>query len=176
MDDSPATGVHLTANSDVDGGTAPDLPAGPRRISERSAGCRVSAAAANDSASRARPRAAQDRYAGGDERYFLFAAYRPPLALSGGRQLSVTLEGARRAETEPLRRGWREGELRDPYRCFGCGGKISRPARTSPAGVPPRQPMRFCAKADGFLTRFAILCARKASSESPLWLHLKSRQ
>jgi hypothetical protein len=34
----------------------------------------------------------------------------------------------------------------------------------------------FPRKVDGFLTRFAILCSRKASSESPLWLHLKSRQ
>ena len=34
----------------------------------------------------------------------------------------------------------------------------------------------FPRKVDGFLTRFAILCARKASSESPLWLHLKSKQ
>ena len=31
-------------------------------------------------------------------------------------------------------------------------------------------------KVDGFLTRLAILCARKASLESPLWLHVKSRQ
>src|SRR6516162_3719922 len=34
----------------------------------------------------------------------------------------------------------------------------------------------FPHKADGFLPRLAILCARKASSESPLWLHVKSRQ
>src|SRR6516164_7999720 len=35
-----------------------------------------------------------------------------------------------------------------------------------PAGVPPRQAMGF-REVNGFLTRFAILCARKASSESP---------
>src|SRR6516162_3440789 len=31
-------------------------------------------------------------------------------------------------------------------RRFGYGGEISRAARTSPAGVPPRQPMCFRAK------------------------------
>jgi len=34
----------------------------------------------------------------------------------------------------------------------------------------------FPRKVNGLLTRLAILCARKASTESPLWLHLKSRQ
>ena len=45
-----------------------------------------------------------------------------------------------------------------------------------PSGLSASSTGAFPRKVNGFLTRFAILCARKASSESPLWLHLKSRQ
>jgi|SRR6516162_3257034 len=45
-----------------------------------------------------------------------------------------------------------------------------------PSGRSASSTDAFPRSVDGFLTRFAILCARKASSESPLWLHVKSRQ
>jgi len=57
------------ANSDVDEGAAPALPAGGRRLSERPAGCGVGAAGAADPAGPARGATAQDRHAGGDERH-----------------------------------------------------------------------------------------------------------
>ena len=45
-----------------------------------------------------------------------------------------------------------------------------------PSGRSASSTDAFPRKVDGFLTRFAILCARKLSLESPLWLHVKSRQ
>ena len=47
------------ANSDVDGGTAPDLPAERRRLSERPAGCGVGAVGADDPTGAARRAAAK---------------------------------------------------------------------------------------------------------------------
>src|SRR6516162_10349603 len=44
-----------------------------------------------------------------------------------------------------------------------------------PSGHSASSTDAFPRKVDGFLTRFAILSARKASSESSLWLHVKSR-
>jgi hypothetical protein len=73
-----ATGLTVMANTDVDGGAAPDLPAGERRISERPAGCGVGPAGAVDPVGRARRATAQDRHPGGDERVFVFAADRLP--------------------------------------------------------------------------------------------------
>ena len=69
------------ANSDVDGGAAPDLPAGGRRLSERSSGCGVGAAGAANPARAAWRATAQDRHAGGDQRYSLFVAYGLPMAI-----------------------------------------------------------------------------------------------
>src|SRR5262249_15301560 len=45
-----------------------------------------------------------------------------------------------------------------------------------PSGHSASSTDAFPRKVNGFLTLFAILCARKASSESTLWLHVKSRQ
>jgi transposase len=81
------------ANSDVDGGAAPDLPAGGRGLSERPAGCGVGAAGANDPSSAARRPTPQDRHAGGDERHPVLVAHRLPLALPAARQLSAALDG-----------------------------------------------------------------------------------
>jgi hypothetical protein len=78
--DSPATGLTVMANNDVDGGAAPDLPARGRELFERPSGREVGAAGANDRAGAARWAAAQDRNAGGDERHSLFAAHQLPLA------------------------------------------------------------------------------------------------
>ena len=69
------------ANSDVDGGAAPDLLAGGRRLSERPSGCGVGAAGAADPTRAAWPATAQDRHAGGDQRYSLFVAYGLPMAI-----------------------------------------------------------------------------------------------
>ena len=79
------------ANSEVDGGVAPDLLAGGRRLSERPSGCGVGAAGAADPTRAAWPATAQDRHAGGGERHSLFAACGLPMALSAARQLSATL-------------------------------------------------------------------------------------
>ena len=49
-------------------------------------------------------------------------------------------------------------------------------SRHIPSGRSASSTDAFPRKVNGFLTPFAILCARKASTESPLWLHLKSRQ
>src|SRR6516162_6596504 len=49
-------------------------------------------------------------------------------------------------------------------------------SRHIPSGRSASSTDAFPRKVNGFLTPFAILCARKASSESPLWLHLKSRE
>jgi len=76
----------VIANSDVDGGAAPDLPAGRRWLSERPEGCGIGAAGANDPTGSARRAIAQDQHAGG-------AAQRLPLALPAARQLSATLDG-----------------------------------------------------------------------------------
>ena len=57
-----ATELTVIANSDLDGGAAPDLPAGARRLSERPAGCGVGAAGAADPAGPAR-RATAHRHA-----------------------------------------------------------------------------------------------------------------
>jgi hypothetical protein len=78
--DSPATGLTVMANNDVDGGAAPDLPARGARVIRATFGRGVGAAGANDRAGAARWAAAQDRNAGGDERHSLFAAHRLPLA------------------------------------------------------------------------------------------------
>jgi len=66
------------ANGDVDGGAAPDLEAGGRRLSERSAGCGVGATGTADPTGPARRATAQDRHAGSDERHSLSAADRVP--------------------------------------------------------------------------------------------------
>jgi hypothetical protein len=44
---------------------------------------------------------AQDRHAGGDERHFVFAAHRLPLALSAARQFSAALDGLQRLSQVP---------------------------------------------------------------------------
>ena len=69
-----------------------------------------------------------------------------------------------RAETRPLRRGQKEG------RTFGVIRLRRRDQQGSthiPTGRSASSTDAFPRKVDGFLTRFAILCARKASSESP---------
>src|SRR5437763_12808995 len=63
------TGFAVMANGNVDGGAPPDLSAGGRRVSERSAGCGVGAAGAADPWSDTRRPTAQDGHAGGDERH-----------------------------------------------------------------------------------------------------------
>ena len=68
----------VMANGDVDGGAAPDLPAGGRRLSERSAGCGVGATGTADPTGPTRRATAQDRHAGSDERHSLSAADRVP--------------------------------------------------------------------------------------------------
>jgi hypothetical protein len=79
------------------------------------------------------------------------------------------------AETGPLGRGWREGELRTlpviRLRQRDQQGSTHIPSARSASSTDA-----FPRKVNGLLTRFTILCARKASAESPLWLHLKSRQ
>jgi hypothetical protein len=45
-----------------------------------------------------------------------------------------------------------------------------------PSGRSASSSDAFPCKVDGFLTRFAILCARKGKLGEPSWLHLKSRQ
>jgi len=70
--DSPATGLTVMANNDVDGGAAPDLPARGRELFERPSG-------------RLEPMIAPARPGGrprksGDERHSLCAAHRLPLA------------------------------------------------------------------------------------------------
>ena len=52
------------------------------------------------------------------------------------------------AETEPLRRGWREGELRT-LPVIRLWWKDQQGSTHIPAGVPPRQAMRFRAKLTG---------------------------
>jgi hypothetical protein len=89
------------ANGDVDGGAAPDLPAGGRRLSERSAGCGVGATGTADPTGPARRATAQDRHAGSDERHSLSAADRVPLALSAARRLSAALEGLQHLSQVP---------------------------------------------------------------------------
>ena len=59
--DSPATGLTVMANNDVDGGAAPDITARGRELFERPSGRGVGAAGANDRAGAARWAAAQDR-------------------------------------------------------------------------------------------------------------------
>ena len=61
--DSPATGLTVMANNDVDGGATPDLPARGRELFERPSGREVGSAGANDRAGAARWAAAQDRNA-----------------------------------------------------------------------------------------------------------------
>jgi hypothetical protein len=78
------------------------------------------------------------------------------------------------AETRPLRRDQREGELRTlrviRLRQRDQPGSTHIPARRSASSTDA-----FSCKVDRFLQRFAILYSRKVSSESPRWLHLKSR-
>ena len=59
------------ADSDVEAGAAPGLPAGGRGLSERPAGCGVGAAAATRPAGAARRATTQDRHAGGAILYLL---------------------------------------------------------------------------------------------------------
>src|SRR5215469_12976903 len=64
---------------------------------------------------------------------------------------------------------------------FELSGDSATGERSAGQHAHPQRAFRlvndaFACKVDGFLTRFAILCARKASSESPIWLHVKSRQ
>jgi hypothetical protein len=74
----------------------------------------------------------------------------------------------------PLRRGWREDEL-PTLAVIRLRRRDQQGSTHIPPGVLLRQPMRS-RKVDGLLTRFAILCARKTSTETPLWPHLKPRQ
>jgi transposase len=53
----------------------------------------VGAAGAADPAGVARRASAQDRHAGGDERHFIPAAHRLPVALPAARRLSAPLDG-----------------------------------------------------------------------------------
>ena len=69
----------------------------------------------------------------------------------------------------------KEGELRT-LPAIRLGRRDQQGSRHIPSGRSASSIDAFPRKVNGFLTRFAILCARKASSESPLWLHLKSRQ
>jgi catechol 2,3-dioxygenase-like lactoylglutathione lyase family enzyme len=74
-----------------------------------------------------------------------------------------------------LRRGWREGELRT-LPVIRLRRRDQQGRTHIPSGRSATSTDAFPRKVDGFLTRFAILCARKASSESPRWLHVNSRQ
>ena len=78
-------------------------------------------------------------------------------------------------ETGPLRRGWREGEPQT-LPVIRLRRRDQQGSRHIPSGRSASSIDASPRKVDGFLTRLAILCARKASSESPLWLHLKSGQ
>ena len=78
--DSPATGLTMMANNDVDGGAAPDLPARGARVIRATFGRGVGAAGANDRAERGPVGGRARPNAGGDERHSLFAAHRLPLA------------------------------------------------------------------------------------------------
>jgi hypothetical protein len=81
------------ANSDVDGGAAPDIPTGGRRVAERTCGMQIARDWSQSFRQRRPAEGPQDRYAGGDECHSLFANYRLPLALFAARQLSATLDG-----------------------------------------------------------------------------------
>ena len=78
-------------------------------------------------------------------------------------------------ETGPLRRGWREGELRT-LPVIRLRRRDHQGSTHILTGRSASSTDAFPRKVDGFFTRFAILCARKASLEGPLWLHVKSRQ
>src|SRR6516225_6296150 len=83
-----ATELTVIANSDLDGGAAPDLPAGVRRLSERPAGCGVGAVGAADPAGPAR-RASPDRHGSCNKLRSILTAGRPPAGLSSERQLTA---------------------------------------------------------------------------------------
>src|ERR1700730_19236755 len=91
------------ANSNVDRGAPRDLPARRQGVSERSEGCGMAAAVDADPAGVARRATAQDRHAGGDERYFIPAAHRLPVALPA-RGLSAPLDGLQHLSEVPARR------------------------------------------------------------------------
>src|SRR5262249_34914936 len=74
------------------------------------------------------------------------------------------------AETGPLRRGRREGELRT-LPVIPLRRRISRPARTSPAGVPPGKPMHFRRSGPRFARAVAI--AKRSFSRDALKTHQK---
>jgi hypothetical protein len=66
------------------------------------------------------------------------------------------------AETGPLGRGRGEAELIELCLRIGCGGEISRAARTFPPGLPPGQRMRLRAKVEA-LQHLAILALERKS-------------
>jgi hypothetical protein len=104
----------------------------------------------------------------------------PPRRLSGRCRFSKGTF-ARRTGTGEMRRNWTftprlKGGRALNLLIIRLEWRYQQGSTHIPSGRPPHYPMRYPRKVDGFLTPFAILCARKASSESPLWLHLKSRQ
>jgi len=73
------------------------------------------------------------------------------------------------ANSGPLRRARREGELRT-LPVIRLRRRDQQGSRHIPSGRFVSSTDAVSRKVDGFLTPFAILCARKASSESPPWL------
>ena len=71
-----------------------------------------------------------------------------------------------RAETGPLRRGWREGELRT-LPVIRRRRRDQQGSTHIPSGRSARSADAFPRKVDGFLTRLAILCARKGKFGEP---------
>src|SRR3989442_10526084 len=124
------------ANSNVDRGAPRDLSARRRPVSERSEGRGVGAAGAADPRGDTRRSTAQDRHAGGDERDFIPAAHRLPVALPAARGVSTALDGLQHFPQVPAR--------------WDMGGGLGRAARGvaradgsrgQPVGRRPRQSM-----------------------------------
>ena len=115
------------ANSDVDGGAAPDLPAGKHGLSERSQGCGVGPAGANGPAGAAGRPTTQDRHAGGDERDPVPAAHRLP---PGATCRATAFRRARRSTTSFASSSVMASGRRSGLSCtWPCGnGWAARPA------------------------------------------------
>src|SRR6202140_3713161 len=129
-------GFTVMANSNVDRGAPRDLPARRQGVSERSEGCGMAAAGAADPAGVARRATAQDRHAGGDERHFVPAAHRLPVALPAARGLSAALDGLQHLSQVPTR-GNMGGDLgRGARGVAGTDGP-----RGQPVGRRSRQPI-----------------------------------
>ena len=70
------------------------------------------------------------------------------------------------AKPDPLRRGWREGELRT-FAVIRLRRRDQQGSTHIPSGRSASSTDAFPRKTDRFLTRFAILCARKGNLGEP---------